>query len=233
MGWLKPPTSLLHEVYKQWFYLTAILVQFKSQILKMIMETSITSSWAFFQQDSDYKSMFLPALSTPPSPKNSPGIDLEHASSQWHCTPHRCPGGRSGWIKVWRVRYNWLDGGNSNNYFSIFTPKIGEESQFDEHIFSNGLKPKTSWTWHFTSPAWKFNNEFTPEHFPETPKGKDLFLKHPFFRGEVLKLWGCNSWYLKMKNNGKGFQFHKHFFFWGRVRYCLRGRVSRIIFQEW
>ena len=43
---------------------------------------------------------FCPALSTPASAKKTPGIDLEHASSQWHCTPHRCPGGRSGWIKV-------------------------------------------------------------------------------------------------------------------------------------
>ncbi len=27
--------------------------------------------------------------------------------------------------------------------FFIFTPKIGEMIQFDEHIFSNGLKPPT------------------------------------------------------------------------------------------
>ena len=45
--------------------------------------------------------------------------------------------------KCWRWRGDQLGGGNSN-IFGIFTPKPGEMVQFDDHIFSNGLKPPTS-----------------------------------------------------------------------------------------
>ena len=36
-----------------------------------------------------------------------------------------------------------LVGGNSN-ILGIFTPKIGEDAHFDEHIFQMGLKPPAS-----------------------------------------------------------------------------------------
>ena len=35
-------------------------------------------------------------------------------------------------------------GGETSNIFGIFTPILGEDSHFDEHIFSNGLKPQTN-----------------------------------------------------------------------------------------
>ena len=43
---------------------------------------------------------------------------------------------------VWKVTTSFFDG-EASNIFGVFTPKIGEDVQFDEY-FSDGLKPPTS-----------------------------------------------------------------------------------------
>ena len=56
-----------------------------------------------------------------------------------------------------RTEFGWctwkffLGGGNSN-IFWIFTPKLGEDSYFDEHIFRRGWNHQTSWGWIWVSP---------------------------------------------------------------------------------
>ena len=45
--------------------------------------------------------------------------------------------------EVLSIRIKQLGGGFK--YLFVFTPKIGEDSHFDEHIFSIGLKPTRQW----------------------------------------------------------------------------------------
>ncbi len=105
----------------------------------------------------------------------------------------------------------------TQTFWIIFTPKIGEVNTFDEHIFSDGLKPPTSCRWcfeiffQFSSEARtkrfflvkSFRNGLTPRHDIETTKEFWFSLVFPDF-GLYLKIslssfggWNMNSFFQK------------------------------------
>ena len=89
---------------------------------------------------------------------------------------------------------NYLVGGNSN-IFGIFTPKIGEDSQFDSY-FSDGLKPPTSYrnSWPFRDHSTKgsrFNKSLLSSF--RKKKSKD------FFHRQILRM----EHFTNTKNRGQ------------------------------
>ena len=99
-----------------------------------------------------------------------------------------------------------------SNIFGIFTPYLGKWSQFDEHIFSNGLKPPTSQNrscclchilsrrWFFVSEDLTKNPVILREQFGWRLRG-DLFLEpnwEAFFEPQNPQDHSLASWWFQI-----------------------------------